>query len=435
MEARTMKRLFRALLLGASASAFAAAVSAAPASGADAALIQHGEYLARAGDCMACHTAKGGKPFAGGVPLATPIGTIYSTNITPDAKTGIGGYTYDDFDRALRHGVAKAGYTLYPAMPYPSYAKIRPDDVRALYAYFMHGVAPVDSPARQNGIPWPLSIRWPLGVWRSVFAPAVASDVAASPADNEMLARGRYLVEGLGHCGACHTARGVMLQEKALTDGGGPAFLNGGTVEQWFANDLRSDDAEGLGAWSTADIAQFLKSGRNAHSAAFGGMRDVVVDSTQYLSDDDLTAIATYLKSLAPAAPAAQALAYSNATAGALRAGHPATLGARLFIDNCAACHRTDGKGYAEVFPSLALSSTVNAADPVSLIHIVLDGSTMPGTASAPTQFTMPGFAQRLSDEQVAEVVTFIRSAWGNRAPSVSADDVRKARGTVTAAK
>ena len=431
-----MKRFFRAFLMGASTAVAATSVfAAAAAPSADAALIQRGEYLARAGDCMACHTAKGGKPFAGGVPLATPIGTVYSTNITPDAKTGIGDYTYDDFDRALRHGVAKAGYTLYPAMPYPSYAKVRPDDVKALYAYFMHGVAPVDAPAKQNGIPWPLSMRWPLGIWRSVFAPAVATDVAASPADDAMLARGRYLVEGLGHCGACHTARGAMLQEKALTDGDGPAFLNGGTVEQWFANDLRSDDAAGLGAWSTADIVEFLKSGRNAHSAAFGGMREVVADSTQYLSDGDLTAIATYLKSLAPAKPGTPALAYSNATADLLRAGHPPTNGARLFLDNCAACHRSDGNGYAAVFPSLALSPTVNAADPVSLIHLVLDGSTMPGTASAPTQFTMPGFAQRLSDEQVAEVVTFIRSAWGNRAPSVSADDVRKVRGSVSAAR
>ena len=406
------------------------------ANAADAALIQRGEYLARAGDCVACHSAPAGKPFAGGLPLQTPIGTVYSTNITPDKETGIGNDSYDDFDRALRHGVSKRGYALYPAMPYPSYARVKPDDVKALYAYFMQGVTPVHQQPPENGIPWPLSMRWPLGVWRSAFAPdvAIATTTATAAAgggtgsDAAMLARGQYLVEGLGHCGACHTSRGMLLQEKALTDGAGPAFLGGGAVEHWFANNLRSDQSDGLGGWSRQDIVTFLKTGRNDHSAAFGGMHDVVVDSTQHMSDDDLNAMAMYLQSLKAAAPATPKAAYDATAAKRLHAGQTTAPGAREFLNNCAACHRTDGKGYVGVFPTLALSSTVNAKDPASLIHIVLRGSSMPATQGAPTVFTMPGFAPRLTDQQVADVVSFIRSSWGNQSATVTASAVSKVR-------
>ncbi|WP_042270238.1 cytochrome c [Paraburkholderia heleia] len=419
------------LFAGPNALALAASSGAAgvAADGDGAALVKRGEYLARVADCAACHTAKGGQPFAGGLPLQTPIGAVYSTNITPDADTGIGRYTYADFDKALRHGVAKAGYTLYPAMPYPSYARIQPDDVKALYAYFMHGVAAVHQPRTPNGIRWPLSMRWPLALWRTAFAPdvAIATNAQAADGDTVSLERGRYLVEGLGHCGACHTSRGMLLQEKALTDHGGPAFLQGGVVEQWFANNLRDDRVDGLGDWSRDDIVAFLKAGRDAHSAAFGEMRDVVIDSTQYMSDADLGSIADYLQSLAPARQHAS-LVYSDAVALALHAGHPDSPGARTFLDNCAACHRSDGNGYEGVFPRLALSSTVNAQDPTSLISLVLHGASMPGTKTAPTVFTMPAFGQRLNDQQVADVVTFIRGAWGNQAPAVDADAVRRIR-------
>jgi mono/diheme cytochrome c family protein len=405
------------------------AISTASPATADAALVKRGEYLARAGDCIACHTAKGGKPFAGGLPLATPLGTVYSTNITPDAQTGIGSYTYADFDRALRHGVAKDGYSLYPAMPYPSYARVQPDDVKALYAYFMHGVEAVHQTRVANTIPWPLSMRWPLSLWRRAFAPGVAlqADAAALDGSTVSLERGRYLVEGLGHCGACHTSRGTLLQEKALNDAGGLSFLRGGVVEQWFANNLRDDRADGLGDWSSDDIVTFLKAGRNAHSAAFGGMHDVVQDSTQYLSDADLNSIAQYLQALAPAGQRAS-LVYSDLQAQALHAGQTTLPGARTFLDNCAACHRSDGKGYEGVFPRLALSSTVNAQDPTSLINIVLHGASMPATHTAPTVFTMPSFAQRLDDRQIASVVTFIRSAWGNAAPAVDVEAVQRVR-------
>ena len=180
--------------------------------------IARGEYLARAGDCVACHTAMGGTEFAGGLGMKTPIGTIYSTNITPDKETGIGDYSFEDFDNAVRHGIAKNGQTLYPAMPYPSYAVVTESDMRALYAYFMHGVAPVKAANRDSDIPWPLSMRWPLRFWRGIFAPEV-KDFQPAKAEDPVLARGRYLVEGLGHCGACHTPRSLTMQEKALNNG------------------------------------------------------------------------------------------------------------------------------------------------------------------------------------------------------------------------
>ncbi|WP_156116531.1 cytochrome c [Massilia sp. 9096] len=410
-----------ALVFGASASR-----AADVAAGADPQLVQRGAYLARAGDCIACHTTAGGKPFAGGLALATPIGTVYSSNITPDKAHGIGDYTLADFDQALRHGVRKDGVSLYPAMPYPSYAKLQPADVQALYAYFMHGVAAQPTPNRAVGIPWPLSMRWPLRVWRAKFAPAVAPS-APQPAAADQVARGRYLVEGLGHCGACHTPRGVTLQEKSLTDSSSD-FLAGAIVDGYLANNLRGDVRDGLGAWSEQDIVQFLKSGRNGHSAAFGGMADVVANSTQHLSDADLHAIASYLKTLKPVQAGQTAPAYSNATYQALRTGADKSEGALDFLNNCAACHRTSGKGYKETFPTLALSPTVNANDPSSLISIVLQGGAMPGTTTAPTEFAMPAFGARLSDAEVASVLTFVRGSWGNHAPAVTASMVAKIR-------
>ncbi|SQK76936.1 Gluconate 2-dehydrogenase cytochrome c subunit precursor [Tatumella ptyseos] len=202
-----MKKRLLALVL----SSLAFSAMAADESGQD--LVKRGEYLARAGDCTACHTSEGGQPFAGGLPMKTPIGTIYSSNITPDKTYGIGNYTYDDFQKAVRQGIAKNGETLYPAMPYPSYAVVSDDDMHALYAYFMQGVQPVSEPDKASDIPWPLSMRWPLAIWRHMFAPDVKPAVAA-PGEDPELARGRYLVEGLGHCGACHTPRAITMQEK-----------------------------------------------------------------------------------------------------------------------------------------------------------------------------------------------------------------------------
>ena len=402
-------------------SAAAASAQNAPA---DQQLVKRGEYLAKAGDCVACHTAKGGKPFAGGLPMATPIGTVYSSNITPDKDHGIGSYSEADFDQALRHGIRKDGASLYPAMPYPSYAKVKPADVKALYAYFMNGVQADPTPNRGVDIVWPLSMRWPLSIWRKVFAPNVVADGAD---DNSPIVRGKYLVEGLGHCGACHTPRGIGMQEKALTDDS-TQFLSGGVVEGYLANNLRGDARDGLGSWSEQDIAVFLKTGRNSHSAAFGGMADVVANSTQYMTDEDLTAMAKYLKSLKPVKDGVAPLAYDDKTHQALRKGSDQSPGAMGFLNNCAACHRSSGKGWTETFPTLAQSATVNASNPASLIKIVLAGGEMPWTHKAPTQFAMPAFGSRLSDQEVAEIVTFIRSSWGNNAGAVSASDVAKVR-------
>ena len=390
-------------------------------------LIKQGEYLARAGDCVACHTAKDGKPFAGGLPMETPIGMIYSTNITPD-KSGIGAYSFDDFDKAVRHGIAKNGDTLYPAMPYPSYARVTETDMQALYAYFMKGVKPVAQENKAVDIPWPLSMRWPLAMWRWTFAPAVA-DFTPVTGQDPVVSRGAYLVEGLGHCGACHTPRALTMQEKALGAGDSSAFLSGSApLEGWIAKNLRGDHKDGLGSWNEEQLVQFLKTGRSDRSAVFGGMSDVIVHSMQYMSEADLTAIARYLKSL-PAVDATDTPhQYDPAVADALWNGDDSKRGAAVYIDNCAACHRTDGHGYTRVFPALAGNPVLLSDDPTSLIHIVLKGGTLPATHTAPSTFTMPAFYWRLSDQEVADVVNFIRTSWGNKGGDVKATDVKGLR-------
>jgi len=392
--------------------------------------VKRGEYLARAGDCVACHTSKEGKPFAGGLPMATPIGTIYSTNITPDKATGIGDYSYDDFQKAVRHGVAKNGDTLYPAMPYPSYAVVSDEDMQALYAYFMHGVAPVEQANHKSDIPWPLSMRWPLAIWRTMFAPDVKAFQPMAQED-PALARGRYLVEGLGHCGACHTPRSITMQEKALNNGEGSDYLAGSSapIDGWTASNLRGDNRDGLGRWSEEDLRQFLRYGRNDHTAAFGGMTEVVEHSLQHLSDEDITAIARYLKSLGAKDPNQAAFSVDDATAKALWKGDDSATGASVYVDSCAACHKTDGSGYQRFFPALRGNPVVMTDDPTSLIHIVLAGGALPGVKGAPSTITMPAFGWRLDDQQVADVVNFIRTSWGNGGKAdVTAKDVAKLR-------
>jgi len=388
-------------------------------------LMKQGEYIARLGDCAACHTAPGGKPYAGGLAIASPIGTIYSTNITPDPQTGIGNYTYGQFERAVRRGINAAGHTLYPAMPYPSYAKVSDGDIQALYAFFMHRVTPVEQVNHREDIPWPLSMRWPLTYWRWLFAPKVGPVETAATGD-AALARGQYLVEGLGHCGACHTPRAFTLQEKSLTPDS-TTYLSGGVNDNWVAPSLRGELASGLGSVDQEELVALLKNGRSSRSAIFGGMSDVVQHSTQFMSNEDLAAIAHFLKSLTPARQEA-ALTYDAATRNALFAGNVDKPGARLYVDNCAACHRTDGHGYGEVFPALAGNPAVNATDPTSLARLVLHGGTIPSGHDAPAQFSMPAFRDRLSDQQIAEVLTYVRSSWGNRGGTVTASKVSDLR-------
>jgi len=394
--------------------------------------VLRGQYLARVGDCIACHSAAGGKPFAGGLGMESPIGKIYSTNITPDKATGIGNYSLEDFDNALRRGIAREGNTLYPAMPYPAYANVKPDDVKALYAYFMQGVAPVNQANRPTDIAWPLSMRWPLVFWRKLFAPTPVADNTPVP-EGDQVAVGRYLVTGLGHCSTCHTPRGVAFQEKANSDADGPAFLSGALLEGWLARNLRGDKVDGLGDWSTQDIVDLLKTGRNKHGAAIGSMTDVVQHSTQYMSDQDLQAMAAYLKTLPPGRADGAALTYVDTEAKAMFDGSTRDVGALLYLDNCAACHRSSGKGYDGVFPALALNGTVNAADPSSVIHIILKGAEMASTNAAPAHFAMPGFADRLTNEEVAQLATFVRGSWGNKGPAVTAATVRSARKDIQA--
>jgi mono/diheme cytochrome c family protein len=396
-------------------------------------LVQRGAYLARAGDCIACHTAPEGQPFAGGVPLNTPIGMIYSTNITPDLETGIGRYSMDDFVKVMREGVAKDGHRLYPAMPYTSYARLPQEDLLALYAYFMQGMEPVHNPNHPTQLSWPLSMRSLMAVWNALYLKK--AEYATDPNKSASWNRGAYLVQGLGHCGGCHTPRGVLSQEKAGSEKDGRQYLAGATLDNWHASPLTGDRETGLHAWSKDEIVEFLRTGRTARVAALGVMAEVVGKSTQYLTDQDLMAIAEYLKSLPPsndegqgnADLAMQASAASAATR-ALRAGDTGIRGSRVYLDNCNACHRSDGSGANRIFPDLVKNEAVNATDPITLIHIVLAGASMPSTQTAPSAFAMPDFRCRLSDAEVSDVLSFVRGSWGNHAAAVSRDEVGRVR-------
>jgi len=397
----------------------------------DSALIERGRYLAAAGDCTACHTRPGGKPFAGGLPVASPLGNIYSTNITPDKDTGIGSYSLDDFDRAVRHGIAPDGRTLYPAMPYPSYARITDEDVRALHAYFLHGdIAPVKEANKPVEITWPLSMRWPLAIWRKTFAPdadAVAFD--ASRYSDPQLARGAYLVQGLGHCGSCHTARGAAFNEKAF-DESSPVYVAGALLDGWYAPSLRNDPNTGLGRWSEADVYQFLKTGRNQHAVVFGSMTDVINNSTQFMTDEDLKAIAHYLKSL-PGSPERDGppWKYDTSSNAALALDQRVKIpGAQTFAARCSACHGAQGRGQAPWIPPLAGAASSMSKENASSINVTLNGSGRIVANGMPDAYRMPPFRNQLSDKEIADVLTFVRGAWGNQGGAVTQDAVKDLR-------
>ncbi|MBN3728263.1 c-type cytochrome [Burkholderia sp. Ac-20379] len=398
------------------------AAHAQDAAGSQAALIKQGEYLARAGDCMACHSTVGRKPYTGGLPITSGIGTIYSTNITPDPQAGIGKYTEAQFAAAVRKGVRADGAHLYPAMPYPSYAKITDSDIHALYTYFMHGVTPAKDVAPATDLRFPFNQRWGMALWNWAFtsdAPFAAPDGAS-----EQVRRGAYLVESLGHCGSCHTPRGVAMNEKAL-DGSSALYLSGSKLNGWNVPSLR-----GASHWSRAELADYLRTGRNDRAAVAGEMTSVVFNSTSHLSDADLDAIAAYLATLSPAGAEAAASAGNTAkdTTAKLTAALNLTLGERLYLDNCAACHAVDGKGAPRVFPQLDGATVVNASDPTGLISVILNGAQTPSTAKAPSILPMPGFANRLSDDEAAQLASFVRSGWSNRAGAVDAGQVAAIR-------
>jgi mono/diheme cytochrome c family protein len=395
----------------------------------DQADFSRGAYLARAGDCIACHTAgPQSPPFAGGLPINSPFGIIYSTNITPDPDLGIGRYTLDDFSRAVRNGVTKDGKRLYPAMPYASFTAITDDDIRALYAYFMHEVKPVNYKPPETKLPFPFSIRLSLIFWDVLFA----KDERYKPRDDRdaQWNRGAYLVQSLGHCGACHTPRGLAFQEKAYTESS-PMYLSGALVDNWFAANLTGDPASGLGRWSEADISAFLETGHGGQIAAFGSMIEVIQNSTQYLDKDDLNAIAHYLKSLPahgekssynPVSPAA------TLTLSAMVTGELERPGAGLYQAFCAKCHQITGDGEPGKYPKLAGNSIVLSENPTSLIRLLLEGSKTAQTSLGPEPQKMPSVAKTFTDRQIAEVLSFIRNSWGNDASPVTTRQVSSLR-------
>jgi alcohol dehydrogenase (quinone), cytochrome c subunit len=392
-------------------------------------LIERGAYLARLGDCEACHSIPGRPAFSGGLRMQTPIGAIYTTNITPDETDGIGRFSLADFDRALRYGVAD-GHSLYPAMPFTSYYNTKAEDVQALYAYFRYAVAPARVPNRSSEIAFPLSMRWPLTYWRWLFA-STPRPFSAATDESAQLAQGAYFVDGLGHCGECHTPRNAFMQLRAATHSGGPRYLAGAVIETYFAPSLRSDKPGSLRDWSEEELKQFLLSGANSRGIAFGSMSDVIVHSTQHMTEADARATAHYLKSLDTGAAADRPYNYDASTGRSLRNGEASKEGALLYLDSCAACHRPDGRGYERVFPALAGNPVVESQNADSVLSIILRGSQTPRTSQTPAQFTMPGFAWRLSDVQVMQVANFVRSSWGNRGPEVALDEVRRLRSQV----
>ncbi|CAI1695380.1 Gluconate 2-dehydrogenase cytochrome c subunit precursor [Serratia fonticola] len=366
-----------------------------------------GEYVAKAGDCTACHTAPGGKELAGGMKFPTPVGDIYATNITPDKQQGIGSYSFEEFDRAMRQGVAKDGHRLYPAMPYTSYAKMSEQDMRALYDYLMHEVPAQDTANRESDINWPMSMRWPLAVWNTLFH----EDQTYQP-DSKQSAqwnRGAYLVQGLGHCGSCHTPRGWAMQEQGL-DNQSPEFLSGAELDGWYAPSLRGLKPD--------DVVALLKSGRSRHAAVAGPMSDVVAHSTQYLSDDDLKAIAQYVHSLEIEAPKPVAtMAASSASMAS---------GGQTYAMYCSTCHGNKGEGSDNVIPALAGNLSVTAENPLTALRVVLEGAHTPVTQHA-TAIVMPGYGWVLNDQKTADLMSYLRGSWGNQAAPVTAEQVRDA--------
>jgi alcohol dehydrogenase (quinone), cytochrome c subunit len=387
--------------------------------------VERGRYLARVANCVACHTAEGGAPMAGGLPLQTGAGTVYSTNITPEANTGLGRYSLDDFDRAVRRGVARDGRRLYPAMPYPSYARMTRDDVAAVYAWLRAEVKPVAQTNRDAQMRWPYSMRWLMVPWNLLHLEE--GPIPASADRGAAWNRGAYLVQAVAHCGACHTPRGTLFGEKG-TDTRSRDFLSGATVEGWSATNLTGDMLTGLGAWSLAEIVEYLHTGRNAHATSFGPMSTVIASSTQYMTPGDLDAVATYLKSIPGARREAEPFRYDATVATQLEQGRFDTAGARQYATYCMPCHNASGKGYERVFPPLAGNPTVVDPNPASLVNLLLNGAVTARVNTAPTDYHMPGYGWTMEDQELAHLLTFIRSSWGNRAAPVTAQTVAERR-------
>jgi mono/diheme cytochrome c family protein len=374
--------------------------------------IERGRYLAVLGDCAGCHTASRGAPFAGGVALQTPFGTLVAPNITSDPETGIGNMTNDEFLAVLHEGRGHDGKRLYPAMPYPAYTKMTDDDVLAMRAYFAT-VAPVSNRVVSNQLPFPLNIRFAIMFWNGLnFTPG---RYQPNPQKSTAWNRGAYIVEGPAHCGTCHTPKTLLGGDK------NSAALTGATLQGWFAPDITNDQRKGIGGWSTDDLFQYLKTGTNKWTLASGPMAEAVSHSTSRMNDEDILAIATYLKESGPSGASARPEPVA-ASSSAMRAG------AAIYKDSCAACHKDSGEGENNLFPRLAGSALVQSDDPTTLVRVVLHGTRAVSTTGAPTAPAMPAFDWRLEDAQVAAVLTYIRNTWGNAAGSVTTSAVASQR-------
>lgn len=379
------------------------------------ALVQRGEYLARVGNCMACHTTQGGAPFAGGRGIETPFGVVHSSNLTPDKAQGIGSWTSAEFWRAMHHGRSKDGRLLYPAFPYPNYTQVTRADSDAIFVYLQSLPAAADA-NRAHALRFPYSTQAALGVWRALFfAPG---EPVAEPVQTAEYDRGAYLVNGLGHCTACHTPRnalGATVEAKAFTGGLIP-------VQNWYAPALNAAVEAGVKEWATGDVVALLQTGVAPHGSVLGPMAEVVFRSTQYLTDADARAMAVYLQALPQQAGRAAPAAASAPPAATMARG------GKVYEQQCAQCHGNAGQGEAGAFPALAGNRAVLLADPTNVVRVVLQGGYLPATAGNPRPHGMPPFQQLLGDEDVAAVATFVRNSWGNQAPGVGTIEVYRAR-------
>lgn len=375
--------------------------------------IQRGAYLARVGNCMGCHTARGGLPWAGGRGIATPFGTLYSGNLTPDADTGLGLWSTADFWRALHQGRSRDGRLLYPAFPYTHYTRVTRADADALFAY-LQGLVPVRQASRTHALRFPYDSQLALAFWQALFFRP--ETFTPEPGQSVQWNRGAYLVQGLAHCGACHTPRndwGGLREAQALA--GGQVAGQG-----WYAPALDAAHEAGLQRWAGEDALALLKKGVAPQAGVSGPMAEVVFGSLQYLDDADLRAMLHYLQSL-PERALAQAPG-APPTAAVLEQGRG------LYAEHCAQCHGAQGEGRAGAYAALAGNRAVLLAEPMNLVQMVLHGGYAPATAGNPRPHGMPPFVQRLSNEEIAAVLSYMRSAWGNDAGRVDAMDVHRVR-------
>lgn len=379
----------------------------------DFAAVERGRYLTNAADCGSCHTIPGSDhPFSGGRPIETPFGVLITPNITPDRDTGIGAWTDEEFDTAVRQGIGRDGKRLYPAMPFPYFTRMTSRDVKDIRAY-LSTIAPVHNAVAVNQLPFPLSIRMAMALWDQLYF--TSGEFRAEPSKSKEWNRGAYLVQGPGHCGACHTPKTFLGGDK-VSD-----LFQGYTLQGWVAPDITSGDGP-LAAWSADDLAQYLKTGHNRFAAAAGLMGEVVELSTSKLSDEDVKAIATYLKDIS----GPKAASDSSADQTVLAAG------GAIYQDLCSACHKSDGAGVPNLIPNLSQAATVNTGDPTTVLRVILQGAQSVATDREPTGPAMPAFGWQLNNAQIAAVATYVRNHWG-RAPPVSESDVRKARAALQA--